>query len=55
MDDSVYCMGCKVKTVFNGDADLVEYKTARGVKYCLKGVCSKGHKVSKMIKKPVQE
>lgn len=47
----VYCLGCKKKTIFDGDVERKVHQTSKGVKYSLVGRCPDGHKVSKIVKK----
>lgn len=50
-NELVYCVGCKGKVGVQGELVEVVYHTNRGVKYGLKGVCVKGHKLSIMKRK----
>ena len=47
-----WCMTCRANVSFKDVPVLVEYHSSRGVKYAFKGECVKGHKMSRMTKKP---
>ena len=47
----VYCVGCKSKVESASEVSVEAKQTSKGVKHILRTTCSKGHKVTNIVKK----